>query len=290
SPIIAEFTLQDLKSRAIATLRVDLPFYFRYVDDVVLAAPPSMGRTILDTFNSFHTRLQFAVEEGADNRLNFLDVTIILEDGLFLFNWFHKPTLSGRYLHFESRHSLCQKKGKIIGLTDKVFWLSHSKFHKENFKFIINILSNNGYPLSFIFHTIIDRLNILLPRYFIFHISYLIFHISYFNVPYINNISDCESFRLCVRDLDVKLSYTGINNLCRFIKVGKDKVEKDSRSNIVYKINCMNCDASYVGQTGRLLRTRIKEHIRNLMSVIAEHRALEHTFDFDIEILDEETF
>ncbi|EFN66416.1 hypothetical protein EAG_06731, partial [Camponotus floridanus] len=111
----------------------------------------------------------------------------------------------------------------------------------------------------------------------------------YFNVPYVNNISEC--FRLCVRDLDVKLSYTGINNLCRFIKVGKDKLDKDSRSNIVYKINCMDCDASYVGQTGRLLRTRIKEHKRNLTSVIAEHRALEHTFDFDdIKVLDEETF
>ncbi|EFN67905.1 hypothetical protein EAG_04429, partial [Camponotus floridanus] len=36
----------------------------------------------------------------------------------------------------------------------------------------------------------------------------------------------------CVRDLDVKISYTGINNLRRqFIKVGKDNLKKDSRSN-----------------------------------------------------------
>ncbi|XP_025266265.1 uncharacterized protein LOC112638541 isoform X2 [Camponotus floridanus] len=82
---------------------------YRYVYDVVLAAPSSMLSTILDTFNSFHTRLQFTMEESADNRLNFLDVTIILEDGLIHFNWFHKPTFSGRYLHFESRHPLCQK-------------------------------------------------------------------------------------------------------------------------------------------------------------------------------------
>ncbi|EFN63689.1 hypothetical protein EAG_08610, partial [Camponotus floridanus] len=41
----------------------------------------------------------------------------------------------------------------------------------------------------------------------------------------------------------------------------------------------------------RLLRTRIKEHKRNLTSVIAEHRALDHTLNFDeVEVLDEETF
>ncbi|XP_025264609.1 uncharacterized protein LOC112637982 [Camponotus floridanus] len=281
SPIIAEITLQDLESKAIATLPVDLPFYFRYVDDVVLAAPSSMLNTILNTFNSFHTRMQFTMEEGVDNRLNFLDVTIILEHGLIYFNWFHKPTFSGKYLHFESRHPLCQKRGTIIGLTDKVFRLSHPRFHKENFEFIIDILLNNGFN---------NRLDNTLTadnnevdgvdgggR------------ISYFNVPYVKNFSD--RFRQCVRDLEVKLFYTGINNLRRFIKVGKDRLDKDSRNNIVYKINCMDCNASYVGQTGRLLKTRLKEHKKNLTSVIAEHRALDHTLDFDgVEILDEEAF
>ncbi|EFN64953.1 hypothetical protein EAG_12524, partial [Camponotus floridanus] len=39
------------------------------------------------------------------------------------------------------------------------------------------------------------------------------------------------------------------------------------------------------------LRTRMREHKRNLTSVIAEHRALGHTLDFDhVEILDEEAF
>jgi len=140
-------------------------------------------------------------------------------------------------------------------------------------------LLKNGYPLSFIFHTIANRLSVLFHRFSNKHSDGLVdskstsnecnaMEISYFNVPYVRNIS--EHFRYCVRDLDVKLSYTGIKNLRRFIKVGKDCLQKDSRNNIVYKINCKDCDASYVGQTGRLLRTRIKEHKRNLTSVIAE--------------------
>ena len=47
---------------------------------------------------------------------------------------------------------------------------------------------------------------------------------------------------------------------------------------VVYKINCKDCDASYVGQTGRQLRTRIAEHRNNIKyktsnrSVITDHR------------------
>ncbi|XP_072764661.1 uncharacterized protein, partial [Anoplolepis gracilipes] len=158
SPIIAEITLQDLETRAVAIVPVVLPFYFRYVDDIVLAVPPSTLDTILNIFNSFHPRLQFTIEEGVNNQLNFLDITIILKDGLVEFNWFHKPTFSERYLHFESRHPLSQKRGIIIGLIDRVSRLSHPRFHQTNFDLLINILLNNGYPLSFIFHTIDKRL------------------------------------------------------------------------------------------------------------------------------------
>ena len=57
SPIIADLALQDLEMNAIGALRTDIPFYFRYVDDIVLAAPSSMLNTVLETFNSFHPRL-----------------------------------------------------------------------------------------------------------------------------------------------------------------------------------------------------------------------------------------
>ena len=80
SPIIADLALQDLEMNAIGALRTDIPFYFRYVDDIVLAAPSSMLNTVLETFNSFHPRLQFTMEEGVDNRLSFLDLTLIINN------------------------------------------------------------------------------------------------------------------------------------------------------------------------------------------------------------------
>lgn len=56
------------------------------------------------------------------------------------------------------------KKGTITGFTDRPLLLSHPKFHENNFKYIINVLLDNGYPLSFIFNMINKRLLSRLPR------------------------------------------------------------------------------------------------------------------------------
>ena len=82
----------------------------------------------------------------------------------------------------------------------------------------------------------------------------------------------------------------------KYIRVQKDTCPRTSKNNVVYKIRCNNCDASYVGQTGRKLKTRIAEHRNHIRyktstrSVITEHRLL-HNHDFqwdDVQILDEE--
>ena len=80
-----------------------------------------------------------------------------------------------------------------------------------------------------------------------------------------------------------------------FIKIQKDRLDKDKKTGVVYKINCVDCDASYVGQTKRLLKTRIDEHKKHInknstqKSVITDHRLNNHEFDWDnVKILDEE--
>jgi len=80
------------------------------------------------------------------------------------------------------------------------------------------------------------------------------------------------------------------------LRVQKDYTEHSQKNNVVYKINCKNC-ASYVGQTKRQIKTRIKEHYNNIKtnkskhSVIKEHIInFDHNFDWDnIKILDTES-
>jgi len=98
------------------------------------------------------------------NNLNFLDVTIKIINNIIEFDWFHKPTFSGRYLNFHSLHPLTQKRSTIVGITDREFLLSHPRYHQKNLELVINTLLNNDYPLSFIFDTINSQLKYLLRK------------------------------------------------------------------------------------------------------------------------------
>ncbi|XP_071649570.1 uncharacterized protein [Temnothorax longispinosus] len=160
SPDLADLVLQDIETRAMRMFNFHIPFFFRYVDDIAMAIPNDTVDFTLQTFNSFHPRLQFTIEIG-DNKLNFLDTTIINNNGLIEFDWYHKPTFSGRYLNYYSCHPSSQKRGTIIGLIDRAFLLSHPRFHRKNLELIISILLNNDYPLDLIFNTIHERLKSL---------------------------------------------------------------------------------------------------------------------------------
>ena len=53
---------------------------------------------------------------------------------------------------------------------------------------------------------------------------------------------------------------------------------------MVYKFDCKNCSATYIGETKRSLRTRINEHKtnKNKESVVSLHRIEnKHEFDWD---------
>ena len=74
----------------------------------------------------------------------------------------------------------------------------------------------------------------------------------------------------------------------KFIKVYKNKNQHDKNNNIIYKVNCNNCVASYVGQTKRQLQIRIKEHHNNIKldqskySVILKHiTEINHNFNWE---------
>jgi len=92
------------------------------------------------------------------------------------------------------------------------------------------------------------------------------------------------------------MAFTISNTLSTFIKTGKDIIERSNRCNVVYKINCKDCDACYVGQTKRRLNSRVKEHKNDINkrsgipSVISTHRLQNHDFDWgNVRILDNES-
>lgn len=117
---------------------------------------------------------------------------------------------------------------------------------------------------------------------------------QYIVLPYIKNLTTKISSRL--NNSDTKLGLRCLNRLNNFIKVWKDKNKKGERNNVIYKINCIDCDVSYVGQTKRQLGTRLTEHRYNVRldpskhSVVSEHIIqFNHSFDWEnVRVLDTE--
>ena len=80
------------------------------------------------------------------------------------------------------------------------------------------------------------------------------------------------------------------------IKLGKDTLDKLDQWSVAYKITCEQCERTYIGQTGRLLKTRRNEHrdIINLnekyTNVISKHKLeYNHNFNWDnLQILHKE--
>jgi len=302
SPVIADIVMRDLEITCLHKLNFNLTFYHRYVDDIILTSPPDKLDIILNTFNSYHERLHFTIELEENRSLSFLDLRLTISDNTIYIDWFQKNSFSGRFLSFHSNHPLCHKIGTIYSLVDRAFLLSHPKFHQKNISLVIDLLIENGFPLNLIFRKINERLK------FLIHKCQGITRgnsVNSYNVhtdtdkkivvfPYIKKIS--ESIADKIDNSKYVKGYRTLNNLSNFIKVHKDINSHDTNNNVVYKICCRDCDASYVGQTKRQLRTRIREHINNTnstksnLSVITEHiRDNLHSFDWNnITILDHE--
>ena len=151
--------MNDLESNCIASLLFQLPFYLRYVDDIITAGQHNKIDTIKNTFNNFNHKIQFTIEEKSEGRLSFLDALIIrARDGIKT-NRYYKPTWSGRYLNFNSNHPYKYKINVINNLVDRCISLSHEDFQKENIKKIKSILHKNNYLSSMMNSCIKKMLN-----------------------------------------------------------------------------------------------------------------------------------
>ena len=290
SPILSDIVMEDLEIECIKKLNVKPLFYFRYVDDILLCVPSNSIDHTLNTFNTYDKNLQFTVEIAQNKSISFLDLKIIIDQHRHIItNWYRKPTFSGRYLNYNSHHPLSNKIAIIYCLVDRAINLSHSSFHNDNILFIKNVLKLNDYPKK-----VID-----------FHLKKRLKNLTFSNsrktktfnnkaiisLPYVKEL---ELFNHhFFTQVSTKVVYSTKNKLSSIIKLGKDKTDKVNQANVVYKINCKDCNASYVGQTSRRLQVRAKEHAKKYKDkdqnsgLFMHTHDNNHTIDFqNIKILD----
>ena len=137
-----------------------------------------------------------------------------------------------------------QEKGTIFSLVDRAFLLSDFRFYSKNLTFLINILLDNDYPLTFIFDTVNQRIKNLIKNRHSIHKD-LVDNVgtkesaSWLTIPFIP--FHTEKFKRFNKN-DIRVSFHSPNKIGKYIKVQKDICPHTSKSNVVYKISCNNCD------------------------------------------------
>ena len=96
-----------------------------------------------------------------------------------------------------------------------------------------------------------------------------------------------ENILRILQPFNIRVAHKPITTIRQLLTNVTDKDEPRNRQGAVYKIDCSDCHASYIGETGRNLTTRLTEHKRatrkgDVNNHIAEHHRLtNHTIDWD---------
>ena len=93
-------------------------------------------------------------------------------------------------------------------------------------------------------------------------------------LPYIKGVS--EVLRRCLQQQGVRTVFKSDTTLRSYLVRPKDALEPGKQEGVVYKIPC-ECGKVYIGETGRAMQDRIKEHNRDIRlahtqtSAVSEH-------------------
>ena len=293
SPILANLYMEYFETSLLPHIHIEglsITCYKRYAVDIfALISCKEFNKVeeLLHLMNSQEESIKFTLENSVNMEMPFLDLQVKFTTSEFKTRVHRKSTHSNSYIHYFSNHSSQVKQGVLVGLFLRALRYCEPEFLDDEIKFIFESFEKLGYPLHFLNKALCKSRRIF----------------------YSNEEKQCWNPN---KDKIVKLPYVPdfkgkiVNKLdsCgyKFVFSYEDTLKKSLCKNKfepslqgqdyegpgVYLINCNKCSLSYVGETGRNLGTRKKEHARdirnwNVNSAIANHSWKEGDHKMDLE-------
>ncbi|UYV70573.1 hypothetical protein LAZ67_7003560 [Cordylochernes scorpioides] len=234
----------------------DILFWRRYVDDILCICKTDLEETILSTLNSYNPNLSFTMEKEQGHIIPFLDILIIRTPASFHTTVYYKNSSTPTYTHFYSFCPIVHKINIVKTLTRRLHTHCSLPIFKTTEKArIISHLTAASYPLTFINkHTYSPAPSNPPP---VFRTTCML--------PY---SPLTVSISRLIRPFGIRtffINTPSIHSLLRhpITKTGTQLSPLDS-SGAVYSVSCEHCSATYVGETGRTVATRMSEHTRNI--------------------------
>ena len=225
------------------------------------------SQALLQHINNQDPHIQFTVEPTQQGSLPFLDTLVTTEqDNTFSTSVYRKPTHTDQYLHWDSNHHITAKQSVIntLACRAKVVSSSQDKLDKE-LQHIKTALQQCQFPncaLNQWHHRFSNpnqpntsnnnnqqdnnsnKRNITIV------------------VPYMPGTG--EKFKKLCKSKGIQVHFKGTNTLRTLLSNPKDKDPQNSQTDIIYHYKCpqINCPSAYIGESGRSLAERVKEHLK----------------------------
>ena len=172
---------------------------------------------------------------------------------------------TGLGMNYESAVSSTYKTNLIGCLFDRASKICSTYGNFQNqLKNLKNFFCQNGYPLKLVekeFGKKLRQLHNPLPTKMTVNREPI-----YFKLPFLSYYENqslktelCELIFKYYPQIDLKIIFVNSNSIGNFFNF-KNRVQTLLQSNLVYLYTCPQCNACYVGETSRHLRTRIAEH------------------------------
>ena len=207
------------------------------------------------------------------------------EESKLSFSVYRKPTHTDQYLQFDSNQPLQHKLGVIRTLHHRCMMLCTEEDDKmKEIEHLKKVLSVSGYTKSAwslatarkprtnsqTTHTLDTRKK------------------GSVCLPYVGPMT--QAIARNFRQAGVTTHIKPCNTIRGRLVKPKDKLDRLDQAGVVYKIECQDCTATYVGETERKLSTRFKEHHRSSSPVGLHMEQRRHSFDSEsVSVLHKET-
>ena len=300
APVLAICFMSRIEEPVLARLPI---MYCRYVDDCcVVTSTQSEMDECFRLLNEQSQYIRLTRETPRDGWLSYLNTQMKLSNGIMHVKWYRNESSKNILIHARSAHPTAVKRAVLRNMFKTATKVCTSENERcEARKLAVEIASKNGYstsrcqrrpsragiqsrtprdnkiPLCIPF--ISDKVSAALQQCIVR--AQLQDDVFLVNIPNENIRKQLVRNRLydkhCISEQCVVCPHGNIGDCA---KVG-----------VVYQLECLTCHDLYIGETGRALSVRIKEHMAtkrrgNVTSPLGRHRVETHSGnDFNVKCI-----
>ena len=267
SPLIANIFMEEFEVKALNSFPNPPSLWLRFVDDTFVINKAEHSQDLLQHINNQDPHIQFTVEPTQQGSLPFLDTLVTIEpDNTFSTTVYRKPTHTDQFLHWDSNHLITAKQSVFNTLAHraKIVSSSQDKMDRE-LQHIKTALQHCQFPswahnqwqhkFTHPIQQSTNTPNNNNPADNNKNKATIV-------VPYIHSTG--EKFRKLCKRKGIQVHFKGTNTLRTALGNPKDKDPRNNQTGIIYHYQFphINCLSAYIGELGRYLGERVKEHFK----------------------------